>query len=61
MNDKFVSAPTLKHISVYNSWTIFVTCLDVLNKLIHNLVISAVIKNALSENVAQVKDILNSL
>ena len=61
MNDKFVSAPTLKHISVYNSWTIFVTCLDVLNKLIHNLVISAVIKNDLSENVAQVKDILNSL
>ena len=60
MNDKFVSAPTLKHISVYNSWTIFVTCLDVLNKLIHNLVISAVIKNDLSENVAQVKDILNS-
>ena len=61
MNDKFVSAPTLKHISVYNSWTIFVTCFDVLNKLIHNLVISAVIKNDLSENVAQVKDILNSL
>ena len=61
MNDKFVSAPTLKHISVYNSWTIFVTCLDVLNKLIHNLVISVVIKNDLSENVAQVKDILNSL
>ena len=61
MNDKFVSAPALKHISVYNSWTIFVTCLDVLNKLIHNLVISVVIKNDLSENVAQVKDILNSL
>ena len=59
MNDKFVSAPTLKHISVYNSWTIFVTCLDVLNKLSHTLVISAVIKNDKSVNVAQLKDILN--
>ena len=59
MNDKFVSVPTLKHISVYNSWTIFVTCLDVLNKLSHTLVISAVIKNDKFVNVAQLKNILN--
>ena len=62
MKNKFVSAPTLKHISVYNySWIIFVTCLDVLNKFSHALVISAVIKNDKSVNVAQVKEILNFL
>ena len=37
----------------------FVTCLDVLNKLSHTLVILGVIKNDKSVNVAQLKDILN--
>ena len=60
MNDKFVSAPTL----IQNTFRFtivnhFCNLLGCLNKLNHTLIISAVIKNDKSVNVAQLKDILN--